>query len=118
MDVDTVIYEIVVYKITECFIEAIDIKNIRPAYQRRSLEARAATALEQLIAAKEWKSVAMERNAGFEEKRLARSITLSFGPELWHLAEESMRVIDDIHPLSSVNFDIEPYRHRYMELMR
>ena len=120
MDVDTLIYEIVVYKITECFIEAIDIKNIRPAYQRRSLEARAAAALEQLIAAKEWKSVAMERNAGFEEKRLARSITLSFGPELWLLAEESMRFVDDIHPLSSVNFDIYKYLRysmaRYVEL--
>ncbi len=106
MDADTLIYEIVVYKITECFIEAIDIKNIRPAYQRRSLEARAAAALEQLIAAKEWKSVAMERNADFEEKRLARSITLSFGLELWLLAEESMRFVDEIHPLSSINFDI------------
>ncbi len=118
MDVDTLIYEIVVYKITECFIEAIDIKNIRPAYQRRSLEARAAAALEQLIAAKEWKSVAMERSADFEEKRLARSITLSFGPELWLLAEESMRVVDDIHPLSSVNFDIRPSLHRYRKFMR
>lgn len=118
MDVDTLIYEIVVYKITESFIEAIDIKNIRPAYQRRSLEARAATALEQLIAAKEWKSVVMERNADLEEKRIARSITLSFGPELWLLAEESMRVVDDIHPLSSVNFDIEPYRPRAREFMR
>ena len=119
LDIETAIYEIVVYKIAESMAVAMDIENIYSTKVRLACEERAAAALEQLVAVKEWKAALMDGRATEEEKRLAQDLAMAHGMELWNLYVESLenRSIET-HPLiyrydsfKGTLFPAEDYMH-------
>ena len=100
MDIETAIYEIVVYKIAESMAVAMDIENIYSTKVRLACEERAAAALEQLVAVKEWKAALMDGRATEEEKRLAQDLAMAHGIGLWNLYMESLENrSSETHPL-------------------
>lgn len=102
LDIETAIYEIVVYKIAKSMAVAMDIENIYSTKVRLACEERAAAALEQLIAVKEWKAALMDGRATEEEKRLAQDLAMAHGMELWNLYMESLEKVNpsiETHPL-------------------
>ena len=110
LDIETAIYEIVVYKIAESMAVAMDIENIYSIKVRLAREERAAAALEQLVAVKEWKAALMDGRATEEEKRLAQDLAMAHGMELWNLYMESLENrSSETHPLI--------YRYDYFNLI-
>ncbi|MDE0021596.1 MAG: hypothetical protein OXT69_09485 [Candidatus Poribacteria bacterium] len=100
LDIETAIYEIVVYKIAESMAVAMDIENIYSTKVRLACEERAAAALEQLVAVKEWKAALMDGRATEEEKRLAQDLAMAHGIGLWNLYMESLENrSSETHPL-------------------
>lgn len=100
IDVETVIYEIAVFKITDSWLIAMDIEHLHPPKTRLAREERTAAALEQLVAAKEWLAASLEEKADEEHLQLAQAIALSFGIELWDLSCDSYIRDRDPHPLT------------------
>ena len=77
----------------------MDIENLYPPKTRLAREERAAAALEQLVAAKEWLAVSLDEKADEEDMRLAQAIALSFGIELWNCYHDSRIPDREFHPL-------------------
>ena len=100
IDVETVIYEIAVFKITDSWLIAMDMEDLYPPKTRLAREERTAAALEQLVAAKEWLAASLDEKADEEDMRLAQAIALSFGIELWNLYHDSVISDSERHPFA------------------
>ncbi len=81
MDVETAVYEIVVYKIAESMLIAMDIEHMYDEKIRLGREERAEGGFEQLIAVKEWQAALMDGGATEEEVQLAQDTAMLYGRE-------------------------------------